>query len=103
MPFILLLQAFALLASPTFGLPPLDPRPGLKHAVTVADEACWITNDPETGVGLPFTPLFNESDGISQTSWYTRRASLAAIYAAAGSFDHIWITSSNADSIPYYH
>ncbi|KIM84809.1 hypothetical protein PILCRDRAFT_817609 [Piloderma croceum F 1598] len=59
-------EAFALLASPTSGLPPLDIRPGLRHAATVADEACWITKDAATG-----------------TSWYTRRASLATIYAVA--------------------
>lgn len=59
-------EAFALLASPTSGLPPLDPRPALKHAATIADDACWITKDAATG-----------------TSWYTQRATLAAIYAAA--------------------
>ncbi|KZP22772.1 hypothetical protein FIBSPDRAFT_824255 [Athelia psychrophila] len=59
-------EAFALLASPTSGLPPLDPRPGLRHAGKVADDACWITQDAASGA-----------------SYYTRRTSLAAIYAAA--------------------
>ncbi|KAF7979159.1 hypothetical protein HWV62_43415 [Athelia sp. TMB] len=43
-------EAFALLASPTSGLPPLDPQPGLRHAGKVADDACWITKDANTGV-----------------------------------------------------
>lgn len=43
-------QAFALLASPTSGLPPLDPRPGLRHAASVADDACWVTKDQAQGV-----------------------------------------------------
>ncbi|KAG6812378.1 hypothetical protein H0H92_003191 [Tricholoma furcatifolium] len=38
-------EAFALLASPTRGLPPLDPRPALQHAAKIADEACYITGD----------------------------------------------------------
>ncbi|KAJ3888302.1 hypothetical protein GG344DRAFT_90019 [Lentinula edodes] len=59
-------EAFALLASPEGGLPPLDPRPALKHASRIADEASYISGDAST-----------------QLSWYTRRASLAAIYSAA--------------------
>ncbi|THV07223.1 hypothetical protein K435DRAFT_709899 [Dendrothele bispora CBS 962.96] len=59
-------EAFALLASPERGLPPLDPRPAATHAITVADEACYITGD---------TSL--------QFAWYPRRLSLAAIYTAA--------------------
>ncbi|KAJ3900804.1 hypothetical protein F5879DRAFT_808527, partial [Lentinula edodes] len=61
-----ILQAFALLASPEGGLPPLDPRPALKHASRIADEASYISGDAST-----------------QLSWYTRRASLVAIYSAA--------------------
>ncbi|KAJ3847379.1 hypothetical protein EV368DRAFT_51289, partial [Lentinula lateritia] len=61
-----ILQAFALLASPERGLPPLDPRPALKHASRIADEASYISGDAST-----------------QLSWYTRRASLAAIYSVA--------------------
>ena len=41
----------ALLASPTNGLPPLDPVPALKHASSVADEACHIAGDHTVGVG----------------------------------------------------
>ncbi|TFK49628.1 hypothetical protein OE88DRAFT_1662174 [Heliocybe sulcata] len=59
-------EAFALLASPRYGLPPLDPRPGLKHAFAVADEACRIAGDTTIG-----------------TAWYARRGSLTAIYSAA--------------------
>ncbi|GAW00180.1 ubiquinone biosynthesis protein coq9 [Lentinula edodes] len=59
-------EAFALLASPEGGLPPLDPRPALKHASRIADEASYISGDAST-----------------QLSWYTRRASLVAIYSAA--------------------
>lgn len=43
-------EAFALLASPTSGIPPLDPLPGLRHAAMVADDACRITNDSARGV-----------------------------------------------------
>jgi len=39
------LQAFALLASPSSGLPPLDPLPAFKHASQVAQEACYVTGD----------------------------------------------------------
>ncbi|KAI0950782.1 hypothetical protein AcW1_007996 [Taiwanofungus camphoratus] len=59
-------EAFALLISPTSGFPPIDPTPALKHAAQVADEACYLASDTTTG-----------------TSWYARRASLAAIYAAS--------------------
>ncbi|KAJ3762640.1 hypothetical protein EV360DRAFT_35288, partial [Lentinula raphanica] len=59
-------MAFALLATPEDGFPPLDPRPALKHAAKIADEAACISGDTS-----------------SQLSWYTRRASLATIYSAA--------------------
>ncbi|KAH9915115.1 uncharacterized protein B0H18DRAFT_1087640 [Fomitopsis serialis] len=36
-------EALALMASPTSGLPPLDPVPALKHTGSVADEACTFT------------------------------------------------------------
>ncbi|KAI0267780.1 hypothetical protein BC834DRAFT_822134, partial [Gloeopeniophorella convolvens] len=61
-----LTEAFALLASPTYGLPPLDPRPAIQHAASVADEACHVAQDASIG-----------------PSWYTKRATLAAVYAAA--------------------
>jgi len=59
-------EAFALLASPSSGFPPLDLRPALKHSVRIADEACYIAGDTSM-----------------ELSWYWRRASLAAIYTAA--------------------
>ncbi|KZT19045.1 hypothetical protein NEOLEDRAFT_80797 [Neolentinus lepideus HHB14362 ss-1] len=59
-------EAFAFLASPQYGLPLLDPRPGMKHAFMVADEACRIVGDTTIG-----------------TAWYVHRGSLAAIYSAA--------------------
>ncbi|KAJ3732521.1 hypothetical protein DFJ43DRAFT_1072960 [Lentinula guzmanii] len=59
-------EAFALLASPERGLPPLDPRPALKHAARIADEASYISGDTS-----------------SQLSWYTHRASLAVMYSCA--------------------
>ncbi|EDR10076.1 uncharacterized protein LACBIDRAFT_318031 [Laccaria bicolor S238N-H82] len=59
-------EAFALMASPVSGSPPLDPIPGLKHATGIANQVCYISGD---------TSL--------QMAWYTRRASLAAIYMAA--------------------
>lgn len=43
-------KAFALLASPSSGLPPLDPIPGLKHVSQVADDACYIIGDTSVGV-----------------------------------------------------
>ncbi|EKM78890.1 hypothetical protein AGABI1DRAFT_75470 [Agaricus bisporus var. burnettii JB137-S8] len=60
--------AFASLASSPLPLqiPMLDPLPGLKHALKIADEACYLSGDTST-----------------ELSWYARRASLAAIYTAA--------------------
>ena len=43
-------QAFALLASPTSGIPPLDPRPVIQHAASVADQAWFLSGDKSTGV-----------------------------------------------------
>ncbi|KZT67479.1 hypothetical protein DAEQUDRAFT_729141 [Daedalea quercina L-15889] len=62
----LLPEAFALLASPTNGLPLLDPVPALKHAGSVADEACYIAGEKTIGL-----------------AWYSRRATLSVVYAAA--------------------
>ncbi|KAI0696299.1 hypothetical protein C8T65DRAFT_710627 [Cerioporus squamosus] len=62
----LLPEAFALLASPTYGLPPLDPIPGLKHVSRVADDACYIVGDTSVG-----------------PAWFRRRAAIAAAYGAA--------------------
>ncbi|KAI9463265.1 hypothetical protein BJY52DRAFT_1254237 [Lactarius psammicola] len=59
-------EAFALVASPRLGVPPLDPRPAVQHAASVADEACRVTKDTSIG-----------------PSWYTKRIALAAIYASA--------------------
>ncbi|KAI0272153.1 hypothetical protein BGY98DRAFT_922202 [Russula aff. rugulosa BPL654] len=52
--------------SPRLGIPPIDLLPAIQHAAGIADEACRITNDASIG-----------------PSWYTKRATLAAIYAAA--------------------
>ncbi|KAG6862480.1 hypothetical protein C0995_000026 [Termitomyces sp. Mi166 len=59
-------EAFALLASPTYGVPLLDPRPAIEHAFKIADEACHVTGDASL-----------------QLAWYARRGSLAAIYTAS--------------------
>ncbi|KAF9267977.1 hypothetical protein L218DRAFT_955143 [Marasmius fiardii PR-910] len=59
-------EAFALLCSPEKGMPPLDPRPAIKHAAKIANETCKITQDRSI-----------------QLDWYARRTSLATIYAAA--------------------
>lgn len=59
-------EAFALVASPRLGVPPLDPRPAVRHAASVADEACRVARDTSIG-----------------PSWYTKRLTLAAIYASA--------------------
>ncbi|GLB40302.1 putative COQ9 [Lyophyllum shimeji] len=59
-------EAFALVASPTYGPLPLDPRPALQHAARIADEACHVTGDASL-----------------QLAWYARRGSLAAIYMAS--------------------
>ncbi|KIM39908.1 hypothetical protein M413DRAFT_187419 [Hebeloma cylindrosporum] len=86
-------EAFALLASPSSGLPPLDPTQAIRHAFNVADEACYITGAKSL-----------------QLDWYARRVSLAAAYAAselhqftspqtAYSFlDSLLMTSSNLKS-----
>lgn len=58
-------EAFGLLASPRLGIPPIDLLPAIQHAAGIADEACHITNDESIG-----------------PSWYTKRATLAAIYTA---------------------
>lgn len=67
-------DAFASLASTSSSaaklgplqLPPVDPLPGLKHALKIADEACYLSGDTS-----------------AEFSWYARRASLAVIYTAA--------------------
>ncbi|KAF8486002.1 hypothetical protein DFH94DRAFT_709610 [Russula ochroleuca] len=59
-------EAFGLVASPRLGIPPIDLLPAIQHAAGIADEACRVTNDASVG-----------------PSWYTKRATLAAIYAAA--------------------
>ncbi|KAF4596217.1 hypothetical protein EYR40_008099 [Pleurotus pulmonarius] len=62
--------AFACLATPSSAmsimLTPLDPVPAVKHAVKIADEACYVSGDESL-----------------QLSWYARRAALAGIYTAA--------------------
>ncbi|KAI1796947.1 hypothetical protein LXA43DRAFT_878788, partial [Ganoderma leucocontextum] len=62
----LLPEAFALLATPSSGLPPLDPMPGLKHVSKIADDACYLVGDTSVG-----------------PTWFRRRASVAAAYGAA--------------------
>ncbi|KAH7913517.1 hypothetical protein BJ138DRAFT_613825 [Hygrophoropsis aurantiaca] len=57
-------QAFALLASSSKYIP-VDPSPILEHAAKVADQACWMA--------------YSDAKEIS---WYIRRASISAIYAA---------------------
>ncbi|KAF8910574.1 hypothetical protein CPB84DRAFT_1764021 [Gymnopilus junonius] len=59
-------EAFAVYSSPTVGFPPFDPTKALKHAASIADEACYATGDQSL-----------------QLEWYARRASVAAIYAAS--------------------
>ncbi|KAG0691557.1 hypothetical protein DFH29DRAFT_89121 [Suillus ampliporus] len=58
-------EAFALLATSS-PLLPADPIPIIKHAAQVSNQACWIA----------------DSDA-RESSWYTRRASVSAIYLAA--------------------
>ncbi|KAJ7745762.1 hypothetical protein B0H16DRAFT_1558190 [Mycena metata] len=59
-------EAFALLASPESGIPPVDPLPALKHAARVADEACYLSADQSL-----------------RLSWYLKRGSLIGVYSAA--------------------
>ncbi|KAI5892916.1 uncharacterized protein SCHCODRAFT_02627497 [Schizophyllum commune H4-8] len=59
-------EAFALLASPEKGAPPLDPTPALKHTFSIANEAAYLAKDKTV-----------------QLEWYARRGSLALIYGAA--------------------
>ncbi|KAF9243448.1 hypothetical protein BU15DRAFT_42938 [Melanogaster broomeanus] len=58
-------EAFALLSTSSSVLP-VDPLPLLKHTALVADQACWII-EPHA----------------QEMSWYTRRASISAMYLAA--------------------
>ncbi|KIM67598.1 hypothetical protein SCLCIDRAFT_1111111 [Scleroderma citrinum Foug A] len=58
-------EAFALLASSS-SIVPVDPTLILRHVAQVADEACWIV-DPTA----------------KELSWYTRRATVSAVYLAA--------------------
>ncbi|KAH7884403.1 hypothetical protein F5I97DRAFT_1929274 [Phlebopus sp. FC_14] len=58
-------EAFALLTTASTLLP-IDPSPILKHAALIADQACWMVEPNAT-----------------EMTWYTRRASLSAIYLAA--------------------
>lgn len=77
------MKAFALLASPRSGLPPLDPTAAVRNAARVADEACHIAGDASIQVRCAKL----DTDLILivfQLSWYARRASLAAVYSAAG-------------------
>ncbi|KAF9520865.1 hypothetical protein BS47DRAFT_1286636 [Hydnum rufescens UP504] len=61
-------DAFALLsASSSPFVPVIDVRPGLQHAISVADEACHICEPRQNG----------------PVSWYTRRAGIALVYTAA--------------------
>ncbi|KAF8170407.1 hypothetical protein BJ912DRAFT_1066588 [Pholiota molesta] len=57
-------DAFALMASSGFHV--VDPLPAMKHTLKIAGKACVITGDK-----------------FLQLEWYARRASLAAVYAAA--------------------
>jgi len=59
-------EAFALLVSPSSGIPPSDPIKVVGHVFNVADEACYITGDQSL-----------------QLDWYARRTSLAVVYAAS--------------------
>ena len=69
-------------------MPPFDLLPALKHAARVADETCHITGDTSLQVSLHSTSIhiFQHVNAacLDQLSWYGRRASLAAIYGAAG-------------------
>ncbi|TFK23641.1 hypothetical protein FA15DRAFT_681116 [Coprinopsis marcescibilis] len=58
--------AFALLATPSSGIAPIDPRPALHHASKIADEACYSIGDRSLHL-----------------SWYSKRVSIAAVYTAA--------------------
>ena len=51
-------QAFALLASPSSGIPPLDPVPGLKHVSKIADDVCYIIGDTSVGVSALLSVQF---------------------------------------------
>lgn len=78
-----IMEAFAVLAAPSSGLHLVDPLPALKHATTVADQACVVHGDTTVGVSRA-TYCTRLSLMSSQPEWYARRASVAAIYAAAG-------------------
>ena len=41
-----------MLALPSSGLPPVDPRPAFHHASRIADEACYVTGDASLQVSI---------------------------------------------------
>ncbi|KAG2018198.1 hypothetical protein CC2G_007645 [Coprinopsis cinerea AmutBmut pab1-1] len=59
-------EAFAVLATPSTGIHFIDPKPALQHASRIADEACYAIGDKSLHL-----------------SWYSKRASIAAVYTAA--------------------
>ncbi|KAG8813620.1 hypothetical protein FRC19_002317 [Serendipita sp. 401] len=59
-------EAYALLATPSGILPPLGVKNIVEHPAKVAHRACRLANQNASG-----------------TSWYTQRAAIATIYAAA--------------------
>ncbi|KAH8117937.1 hypothetical protein DFH11DRAFT_1503289 [Phellopilus nigrolimitatus] len=59
-------EIFALASSPPSGIPPLDPRPAVWHAASIADQACYLSGDKNTG-----------------NAWYAKRATLSTVYIAA--------------------
>lgn len=64
----------------------MDPTPILRHAAQVADEACWIV-DPTAKevrqISLHSPPNYILTQVRAQLSWYTRRATVSAVYLAA--------------------
>ena len=73
------------MASLVSGSPPLDPIPALKHATGIANQVCHISGDVSLQMSYLLSFLHcSELMKSSQLAWYTRRASLASIYMAAG-------------------
>lgn len=89
------IQAFALLAtSSTPLIPILDVRPGLEHAFSVADEACYLVTPPPNGSVSPylsfelhdrlcfllFIPYPNETSFLNPSSHATRQTGTRAAW-----------------------
>lgn len=102
-------DAFASLASSAiksgpFSLSPVDPLPMLRHALRISDEACYLSGDTsEVCFALVNMCVCVCADLSLELSWYTRRASLAAIYTVAGAVVYFLIATNSINPVIELH